>query len=83
MVLLQASSTYKRPTRCKYLYVPWHALQHYFVHKKFVMSKLEAHVLKDHAPLQVCHPKIKGIRAIGLICHHGASKDIPSMDIGY
>jgi hypothetical protein len=44
---------------------------------------LEAHVLEDHAPLQVSHPKIKGIRVIGLICHHGASKDIPRMDMGY
>ena len=34
MVLLQAHSTHKKTTRCKYLYVPWHALQHCFVHKK-------------------------------------------------
>jgi hypothetical protein len=44
---------------------------------------LEAHVLEDHAPLQVCHPKIKGIRAVGPIYHHGVFKDIPRMDIGY
>jgi hypothetical protein len=44
---------------------------------------LEAHVFEDHAPFQGCHPKIKGIRAVGFICHHGASKDIPRMDIGY
>jgi hypothetical protein len=47
------------------------------------MSTIEAHVLEDHAPLQVCHPKIKGIQAVDLICHHGASKDISRMDIGY
>jgi hypothetical protein len=47
------------------------------------MSMLEAHVFEDHAPFQGCHPKIKGIRAVGFICHHGASKDIPRMDIGY
>ena len=50
------------------------------------MSTLEAHVLEDHAPLQVCHLKIKRIQVVGLICHHGASKDIPRisrMDIGY
>jgi hypothetical protein len=35
------------------------------------MSTLEAYALDDHAPLQVCHPKIKGIQAVGSIYHHG------------
>ena len=35
------------------------------------MSKLEAYALDDHAPLQVCYSKIKGIQAVGSIYHHG------------